>query len=102
MAFEDLEDFFDFRFGPFHMSSGARPFKVGYARTSESHIVTLKLGQDIKKEEIKVRLHEGGVLEIEWPRKTKGEGIPIELWRVYDMRKAWPAELPKSSRFKRS
>ena len=78
MAFENFEDFFDFRFGPFHMSSGARPFKVGYSRTSDSHIVTLKFRHDIAKEEIKVQLHEGGVLEIEWPRQTKGEDIPID------------------------
>jgi hypothetical protein len=52
MAFFDaFEDVFDFRFGPFHMSRGA---------------------------DIKVRLQEGGVLEIEWPRKTTGEDIPVE------------------------
>ena len=78
MVFEDFEDCFDFRFGPFHMSSGARPFQVGYTRTSESHMVRLKLRQNIQKEEVKVRLHEGGVLEIEWPRQTKGEEIPID------------------------
>lgn len=78
MVFEDFEDFFDFRFGPFHMSSGARPFKVGYTRTSDSHIVRVKLRQDIQKAEVKVRLHEGGVLEIEWPRQIKGEEIPID------------------------
>jgi hypothetical protein len=80
MAFFDaFEDIFDFRFGPFHMSSGfARPFQVGYARTAESHIVKLKLQPDIKKEDLRVRLQEGGVLEIEWPRKTTGEDIPVE------------------------
>jgi len=30
------------------------------------------------KEEIKVRLMKPGVLEIEWPRKIKGEDIPVE------------------------
>jgi hypothetical protein len=79
MAFEEFEDFFAFQFGPFHMSSGfARPFQVGYARTSESHIVKLKLRPDIKKEDLKVKLQEGGVLEIAWPRKTTGEDIPID------------------------
>jgi hypothetical protein len=78
MTFGDFEDFFDFRFGPFHMGSSSRPFKVGYSRTSDSHIVKLKLRQDINKEDLKVRLQEGGVLEIEWPRTIKGEDIPID------------------------
>ena len=78
MAFETWEDFFDFRFGPFHMSGFSRPFQVGYERTSEHHIVTLKLRPEIKKADIKVRLQEGGVLEIEWPRRAAGEDIPID------------------------
>jgi len=32
----------------------------------------------VKKEEIKVQLIEPGVLEIEWPRRIRGEEIPIE------------------------
>ena len=55
-----------------------RPFRIGYSRTSDSHIVRLKLREDMKKEEIKVRLHEGSLLEIEWPRRVKGEDIPVE------------------------
>ncbi len=78
MTFDEFEDFFDLRFGPFQMSGFARPFKVGYSRTSDSHIVKLKLRQDIKKEDIKVRLQEGGILEIEWPRKIRGEEVPID------------------------
>jgi len=78
MDFEEFEDFFDFRFGPFQMCGFTRPFKVGYSRTSDSHRVKLKLRPDIKKEEIKVRLQENGVLEIEWPRKAKGEDISID------------------------
>ena len=78
MAFDDFEDFLDFHFGPFHMSTAPRPFKMGYSRTSDSNIVTLKFRNDVKKEEVKVRLLEGGVLEIEWPRQTKGEDIPID------------------------
>ena len=78
MAFEAFEDFFDFRFGPFHMSGFSRPFQVGYERTAESHIVKLKLRPNIKKEAIKVRLQEGGILEIEWPRSAAGEDIPVE------------------------
>jgi hypothetical protein len=78
MAFEVCEDFFDFRFGPFHMSGSSRPFQVRYERTAESHVVQLKLRSDIKKEEIKVRLQEGGILEITWPRRAQGEDIPID------------------------
>jgi hypothetical protein len=62
MALEDFQDFFDFHFGPFHMSAAPRPFKMGYSRTSDSHIVTLNFRHDVKKEDIKVRLLEGGVL----------------------------------------
>lgn len=78
MGFEDYDDFFDFRFGPFHMGMFPRPFKVGYSRTSDTHVAKLKLRTDIKKEEIKVRLLEEGVLEIEWPREKKGEEVPID------------------------
>ncbi len=78
MIFDEFEDFFDFRFGPFHMGGFPRPYRMGYSRTSDSHIVKLRLREDIKREEIKVRLQEGGVLEIEWPRRVKGEDIPID------------------------
>jgi len=79
LACTRYRDTTDFRFGPFHMSSGfARPFQVEYSRTAERHIVKLKLRPDIKKEDLRVRLQEGGVLEIEWPRKTPGEDIPVE------------------------
>lgn len=78
MGFEDYDDFFDFRFGPFHMGMFPRPFKVGYSRTSDTHVAKLKLRGDIKKEEIKVRLLEEGVLEIEWPREKKGQEVPID------------------------
>lgn len=80
MKFEDWEDFFDFRFGPFRMGMGAslRPFRASYARTTDSHILRLRLDPGLKKTDIKVRLQKGGVLEIEWPRKTEGEEIPVE------------------------
>ena len=78
MVFNESDDFFDFRFGPFQMSGFSRPFKVGYSRTSDTHIAKLKLRSDIEKKEIKVRLLEGGILEIEWPRKVKAEDIPID------------------------
>jgi hypothetical protein len=78
MAFDPLEDFFDFRFGPFHMRGVSRPFQVGYERTAAHHIVKLKLRPEIKKEDLKVRLQEDGVLEITWPRRAAGEDIPID------------------------
>lgn len=65
MVFDEFEDFVDFRFGPFHMGVFPRPLKISYSRTSDSHIVRLKLRDDAKKEEIKARLQEGSVLEIE-------------------------------------
>ena len=78
MDFNEFDDFFDLRFGPFQMSGFSRPFRVGYSRTSDSHIVKLKLQRNIEKKDIKVRLQEDSVLEIEWPRSTKGEDIPID------------------------
>ncbi len=78
MPFDEFEDFFDLRFGPFQMAGFARPFKVGYSRTSDSHVVRLKLRRNVQKSDIKVRLLEGGILEIEWPRGLKGEDIPVE------------------------
>ena len=78
MNFSEFDDFFDFRFGPFQMSGFSRPFRVGYTRTSESHIVKLKLRKDIDKKDIKVRLKEDGLLEIEWPHSSKAEDIPID------------------------
>ena len=78
MTFGEFDDFFDFRFGPFQMSGFYRPFKVGYSRTSDSHNVKLKLRKDIEKKDIRVRLQEGGVLEIEWPRTSKVEDIPVD------------------------
>jgi hypothetical protein len=78
MQFNEFEDFFDLRFGPFQVSGFSRPFKVGYSRTPDSHIVKLNLRKDLEKKDIKVRLQEGGVGEIEWPRSSKAEDIPID------------------------
>jgi len=78
MSWKDFEDFFDFSFGPFHMGVFPRPFKLGYSRTSDTHLLRVKLRQDIQKEDIKVRFTDEGMLEIEWPRKTRGRDIPVE------------------------
>jgi len=77
---EDWEDLFDIRIGPFGMGAffGPRPFKVGYSRTSDSHVMRLRINKEVNKEEIKVRMVEPGMIEIEWPRKRKGEEIPVE------------------------
>lgn len=55
-----------------------RPFRVKYRRTMNSYMVRLRINPEVKKDEIKVRLVKPGVLEIEWPRKIKGEEIPIK------------------------
>ncbi|HDI78095.1 MAG TPA: hypothetical protein ENF54_00475 [Desulfobacteraceae bacterium] len=81
MKFEDeWEDLFDIKIGPFGMGAffGTRPFRVKYTRTSDSHILRFKISKDIKKEDIKVRYIEPGLIEMEWPRRLKGEEIPIE------------------------
>ncbi len=79
MEFEDLwEDLWAFRVGPFRMGASYGPHRVRYSRTSDSHVLSIRISPDIKKEEIKVRLMKPGFLEIEWPRKIKGEEIPVE------------------------
>ena len=77
---EDWEDIFDIRVGPFGMGAffGPRPFRVRYSRTSDSHLLRLRIHKEVKKEDIKVKYVEPGVIELEWPRKTKGEDIPVE------------------------
>ena len=54
MIFDEFDEFFDFKFGPFHMGVSPRPFGICYSRTSDSHILKLKLREDIKKNEIKL------------------------------------------------
>jgi len=79
MEFEDFwEDHWGIRLGPFRMGASYGPHRVRYSRTSDSHILSIGINPDIKKEEIKVRLMKPGILEIEWPRKVKGEEIPVE------------------------
>ncbi|MCD6431821.1 hypothetical protein J7L33_03850 [Candidatus Bathyarchaeota archaeon] len=79
MTDEFWNDFFSFHLGPWGLYLGpSRPFRISYHRTSDSHILRLKINPEVKKEEIKARFVKPGVLEIEWPRKIKGEKIPIE------------------------
>jgi len=77
---EEWDDLFDIRVGPFGMGAffGPRPFRVKYSRTSDSHLLRLRIDKEVKKEEIRVRLVEPGVREGEWPRRKKGEEIPVE------------------------
>lgn len=76
---EFWEDLFNFPFSPWDIHFGPhRPFKINYRRKGKSHILRIKITPDVKKEEIKARLIEPGILEIEWPRKIRGEEIPVE------------------------
>ena len=73
------EDFFSFHLGPWGVCFGPyRPFRISYRRTGKFHILRIRINPDVKKEEIKAQLIEPGILEIEWPRKIRGEEIPIE------------------------
>jgi len=74
--FEDWEDF-GIRIGPFGVGMGRTGRSIRYARTDTSHILRIRLGAGVKKEEIKARFVKPGLLEIEWPR-AQGEDIPIE------------------------
>jgi len=38
----------------------------------------IRINPNVKREEIKVRLARPGLIEIEWPRRRRGEDIPIE------------------------
>ena len=79
MSREFWEDSFSFHLGPWGVYFGPyRPYRISYRRTGKSHTLRLRINPDVKKEEIKARLIELGVLEIEWPRKIRGEEIPIE------------------------
>ena len=63
MPEEFWDEFFSFQIGPFGFWAWPyRPFAVRYSRTSDSHILQIKLRPPAKKEEIKVRLVEPGLL----------------------------------------
>ncbi|MHC4573291.1 MAG: hypothetical protein ACYS76_04045 [Planctomycetota bacterium] len=69
---------FGMHMGPFGFGFWGPRRRVSYSRTGNSHILRLRLDPKAEKDQIKVRLVEPGVLEIEWPRRPKGEEIPIE------------------------
>ncbi|MBN2270403.1 MAG: hypothetical protein JXN61_07310 [Sedimentisphaerales bacterium] len=56
------------------------PYKVvKYTRSEDCEVIRLDLNPAVKKDQIKVRLVEPGILEIEWPRiKGQGQDIPVE------------------------
>ncbi len=76
--FEDFGEDFGIRIGPMGISMHGLGRFIKYSRTSDTHILRIKIDPEIKKEEIKVRLVKPGLIEIEWPRKIKGEEIPVE------------------------
>jgi len=78
MSFEDFWEDLAFRFGPFAFGWSGLGENVRYRRTDDSHIIRIRINPEIKKEEIKARLIKPGVLEVEWPRRVKGEDIPVE------------------------
>ena len=76
--FEAEWEDFGIHVGPFGFGFCGPRRSVRYSRTENSHILRLKINQDVKKEEIKVRLVKPSILEIEWPRRPQGEEIPVE------------------------
>jgi hypothetical protein len=76
----EWDDLLDVRIGPFGMGAfmGPRPFRVRYSRTSDANLLHVQISKEVEKGDIKVRFIEKGLIEIEWPRRTKGEEIPIE------------------------
>lgn len=66
------------KYGPFGFGLyGELSGRIKYSHTEDHHLLRITLDPEVKKEEVKVRLKKGGVLEIEWPR-AKGEEIPVE------------------------
>jgi len=76
--FEDFWENFGIRVGPFGIGMYGPKRQIRYSRTENSHIIRIRINSDIKKDEIKVRLVKPGLIEIEWPRRKRGEDIPVE------------------------
>ena len=76
--FEDFWEGFGIRIGPFGMGLYGPRRPVRYSRTDTSHVLRIRINPKVKKEEVKARLVEPGLIEIEWPRQKKGEDIPVE------------------------
>ncbi len=82
MIWEEFEQKFGdagIRIGPIGIGVAGAYKLVKCKRTEDSEAIRLDLNPAVKKEQIKVRLVEPGILEIEWPRiKTQGQDIPVE------------------------
>ena len=76
--FEDDWGEFGIHMGPFGFGFFGPRRCVRYSSTKNSHILRLRIDPGATREQVKVRLVRPGVLEIEWPRRTEGEEIPVE------------------------
>jgi hypothetical protein len=77
--FEENLGEFGIKIGPISVGTIGPYRLVKYTQTEEANIIKIDLNPQVKKEQIKVRLVEPGVLEIEWPRMAdKSEEIKIE------------------------
>ena len=75
---EDLGEF-GIKIGPIGIGTIGPYRLVKYRQTEDANIIKIDLNPQVKKDQIKVRLAEPGVLEIEWPRMAeKGEEIKVE------------------------
>jgi HSP20 family molecular chaperone IbpA len=74
---DDIWENFVFKFGPFDFGFAGFGRNIKYSRTEDYHVLRIKLNSGVRKQDIRVRLRENGVLEIEWPRE-RAETIPVE------------------------
>jgi hypothetical protein len=76
--FEDEWGEFEINVGPIGVGIFGPYRVVKYRRTDDLHIIKMELNPEVKKDQIKVRLVEPGILEIEWPR-IRGEAQDIKV-----------------------
>jgi len=77
--FEENLGEFGIKIGPIGIGTLGPYRLVKYKQTEDTNIIKIDLNPQVKKEQIKVRLVEPGILEIEWPRMAeKGEEIKVE------------------------
>ena len=76
---EDWDDLFGIKIGPFGMGAyfGPKPFRVRYSKTADSHLIRLKVNQDVKKEEIKVNRSKDLVARNDRYRRQRATEIPL-------------------------
>jgi hypothetical protein len=78
MRFDEFWDDFDFGFGPFRIFLGPFGRNMRYRRAVDSHILDIRIDPAVKKEDIKVRLVEPGLIELKWPRRKLEGDIPVD------------------------